>query len=288
MELKVGIQLYSVRQHMAENPLATIEHVVNAGYKYLEAANHYADKDDGVGFGVDAAKLKSVLDSHQARIVSVHVYPFEKCDLDAVIRYNQEIGNENLVMPMGFFSSKEEILAACDEYNRYGEKCARSGMTLLYHNHYQEYQVFGGKTVMEWMLEKTDPALLKFELDTFWTLRGGHDPVEVMKMIGKRLKLVHQKDFSKTSATPVNILSTIPPDAVINMETGFGGNLFKPEDFTEIGHGIMDIQSIINTANDLGSVEYIILEQDFSAHDEMESIRISMDSFRKFSNVSWT
>ena len=61
----------------------------------------------------------------------------------------------------------------------------------------------------------------------------------------------------------------------------------RPETFTEIGTGVMDIQAIIDTANEYCGSEYIVLEQDYSQHDELESIAISMDSFRKFKGVEW-
>ena len=53
------------------------------------------------------------------------------------------------------------------------------------------------------------------------------------------------------------------------------------------GTGVMDIQAIIDTANEYCGSEYIVLEQDYSQHDELESIAISMDSFRKFKGVEW-
>jgi hypothetical protein len=43
--MKVGIQLYSVRNHMEKDPIGTIRYVAEAGYRYIEVANHNADKD---------------------------------------------------------------------------------------------------------------------------------------------------------------------------------------------------------------------------------------------------
>ena len=116
-------------------------------------------------------------------------------------------------------------------------------------------------------------------------MRGGQDPIQVMKKLGRRLKLVHQKDYSKTPGKPVDCLAAIPDGAVIDMERF--QSVFAPEDFTEIGTGVMDIQRIIDTARELGSVEYIVLEQDCSAHPEMESIAISLENFRRYSGLIW-
>jgi len=45
--VKVGIQLYSVRNHMAIDPIKTIRDVANVGYRHIEVANHNAEVDFG-------------------------------------------------------------------------------------------------------------------------------------------------------------------------------------------------------------------------------------------------
>ena len=100
MSMKVGIQLYSVRNSMKRDPIATIQSVLDCGYKYLEAANHHALEDPGVGFGVPARELKKVLDGAGARIVSAHIYPFDEEKYKAVMEYNLIIGNRNIIYPI--------------------------------------------------------------------------------------------------------------------------------------------------------------------------------------------
>ena len=62
--------------------------------------------------------------------------------------------------------------------------------------------------------------------------------------------------------------------------------MHKPEDFCEVGTGIMPIQDILDAANGVGA-EYVILEQDFTQLPPMESIQVSMDSFRKYNGIEW-
>ena len=78
MALKVGIQLYSVRDLMNRDALKTIGQVAEAGYKYLETANHRAMEDDGVGFGVSPEELNEVLARSGSKIISAHVFPFNE------------------------------------------------------------------------------------------------------------------------------------------------------------------------------------------------------------------
>lgn len=107
--LKVGLILYSVRGEMEKDPIGTVEKVAWMGYKYLEVCNHNAINDPGCGFGVDAPTLKRAFDEKSAQVISAHVFPFEKSDMQAVIRYNQTLGNHNIVNPMGKFSTYDDL-----------------------------------------------------------------------------------------------------------------------------------------------------------------------------------
>lgn len=282
--MKVGIQLYSVRNSMAQDSLGTIEKVVNAGYKNLEVANHNADVDSGVGFGVSAYETNELINKLDAHIVSAHIFPMNPERIDAVLEYHKILGTKFIVMPMAFYFSHQDALDMAEQLNRVGEKCALAGMELLYHNHFHELQVFDGETVYETIMKNTDPALVKIELDTYWILRGKQNPVAFLKKFGKRVRLLHQKDYPFGYDDELDLLTKVGTDP-INMER-FVSEVDE-KTFTEIGKGIIPIQEIINTAVEYCDVDYIILEQDYTQHDEMESIKISMDSFRKFTGVTW-
>ena len=285
MALKVGIQLYSVRNTMKEDPLGTIGKVAEAGYKYLEVANHKALEDDGVGFGVSTEELNALMAKSGSKIVSAHIFPFSDENYKRVVEYNQKIGNHVLVYPMETFKDYDDVMQKVENYEKMGRIAAEEGMTFLYHNHYQEFQKYNGKTVMDNIVENTDPAHVNLELDTFWTLRGGYDPVKAMEHFGTRIKMLHQKDFAKDTVTPANMFDVVGEDTYISREVF---NQYKcNDDFTEIGYGRMDIQSIIDKALELGSIEYIILEQDATKLDELESIKRSMEGFHKFRGIVW-
>ena len=167
---------------------------------------------------------------------------------------------------------------------RTGKKLSEHGIKFLIHNHYHEFQKLNGKEILFHIMDNTDPNYVSFELDTFWAMRGGMDPLAVMDRLGDRLKLIHQKDFSKTSDSPINLWTVNDPNVLVTWDSFGKGSDHK--DFCEIGTGIMDIQSIINKGNELGA-EYIVLEQDHTQLTQMESVRISMDSFHKFSGLDW-
>ncbi len=285
MALKVGIQLYSVRDLMNADPLGTIGQVAEAGYKYLEAANHKALEDDGVGFGVGPEELNDIMARIGSKVISAHIFPFNEDNYKKVISYNQKIGNHTVVYPMEVFKDYDDTMRKIEVYERMGKMAAEEGMQFLYHNHYQELQEFNGEKVLDMIVKNTDPAHVNLELDTFWVLRGGIDPVALMKSYGTRIKMLHQKDFAKDTKTPVNMFDVVGKDTYITREVF---NQYKcNDDFVEIGYGSMDIQKIIDTALEIGSIEYIILEQDATKLNQIDSVKRSMEGFHKFEGIVW-
>lgn len=284
MALKVGIQLFSVREEMEKDPFEAIRKVAEIGYKNLEVANPRADSDPGVGFNVPADKLLEILGGFGAHVVSGHIRPIDESSLPGIIEYHGKIGNKYIGQSVDFFPDYDTLMKRCEYYNRMGKILSGHGMKFVYHNHYHEFQQMNGKYILDHILENTDPQYVDFEVDTFWAMRGGADPVEVIKHVGSRLRLIHQKDFSKTTDSPINLWTVKDPNVPISRET-FGG-AHKPEDFCEIGTGIMEIQSILDAANEAGA-EYVILEQDATQLNPMESIKISMDSFQKYKGIEW-
>lgn len=284
MAMKVGIQLYSVRDEMAKDPVAAIRRVAKIGYKNLEFASGTADTDPGVGFNVDADTMCALLADCGASLISGHIRPINEETIGPMIQYHKQVGTKYLGQSADFYTGYDHLMERCAYYNWVGKQLAAHGMQFLIHNHYHEFQKLEGKEILYHIMDNTDPDYVSFELDTFWAMRGGMEPTDVMRRLGSRLKLVHQKDFSKDSDSPVNLWTIKDPDKLITRET-FGEGM-NPKDFCEIGTGRMDIQSIIDTANDLGA-EYIVLEQDHTQLTQMESIQISMDSFKRFSGLDW-
>ncbi len=286
--LKPGIQLYSVRQSLHKDPYGTLAKVADAGYRYVEAANHNARKDPGVGFGVPASAMKEHLERLGLQIVGSHINPLDINSIDDVLDYHQELGNEQIGCDIEFYpyNNLDYVKERCSVFNAIGERCRQRGMRFYYHNHYQEFQIFDSKTVFQWIMEYTDPELVFLELDTYWVARGGVDPVALIQEHNQRLVLLHQKDFPKEAPQPLSMYDgLINPDATINMDV-FDATK-HPRCFVEIGSGSLPIQDIINAAQDAPHLEYILLEQDHTQLDEILSIQRSMEGFKKFTGIAW-
>ena len=286
MALKVGIQLYSVKNAIAQRPYEVLRQIAEAGYHYVEAANHNAANDPGVGFGVPAGKLKSTLDELGLQIVGCHVNPLREDLLPEVLDYHAELGSTQIGCDIEFFpyGDLDYLKRRCETFNRIGELCQERGMRYYYHNHYQEFQRFGEKLVYDMIMENTDPGLVYAEMDTYWVARGGQDPAEFMRKYNDRLILLHQKDFPGDAGEPLVMF-----DGIVDPGKNLDGELFmatkNPKSFTEIGTGVLPIQDYIEAAQSCPNLDYIILEQDATRLDEIESINVSMRAFRKFEGV---
>lgn len=287
LAVKTGIQLYSVRESLAKDPYGTLAKIAEIGYKYIEGANHNVTSDPGVGFGVPAAEMKKSLDDLGLRMVGCHIHPV-LAEIEPVLEYHQILGNPQIGCAIDFFPKDDldYVLKRCELFNKVGEKCKSYGMRFYYHNHYHEFQKIGDKTVYDIIMENTDPELVFIEIDTYWVMRAGLDPIAVMEKYRDRLVLLHQKDFPEKAPQPLVMFEGVIDRAADIDFKAFGATV-DPNCFTEIGTGILPIQKIIDEAAHAPHLDYILLEQDHSQLPELESIQISMDAFRKFSRIEW-
>ena len=281
MGLKIGIQMYSVRNAFAENPLEAIRKVCDIGYKYIELANLNAVQDCGCGFGVPARELKRVADDYGCEIFSAHMEPLDKHNIDRVLEYYSELGTKYIVSKQ-CNSTIDDVLNACENYNYLGERCRKAGIQHLLHLGQTGYCEDG-----EWAIDKvaknTTAENLMFEVDTYWMLRSGFNPSNIIRKYSDRAALIHQKDLPKEFSGTVNLNSLLPLGVQVihsNSKT-----YVKPEDFCEIGSGQMDLKDIIDTTLKYTSASHIVLEQDYTSLGEYESIRLSLQNLKAQENI---
>jgi sugar phosphate isomerase/epimerase len=117
--------------------------------------------------------------------------------------------------------------------------------------------------------------------------RGGQNPIEWMTKHADRVILSHQKDFPEDAPQPLNLF-----DGVVSPTENIDMAVFEERKdkrcFTEIGTGVLPIQDILDTVSALPNFEYLFLEQDHTAMDEIESVRFSHKAFdSKFTGIAW-
>ena len=284
--MKVGIQLFSVRNHLTEDPVKTLQALAKMGYKYLETEPTHGYPLPGFPKAKDAKKF---LEDNDMKVVGMHLSTNPENDpMEEVFDYYADLGIPQIGTTGRFYDNKEDLLKVCEMYNKFGEMGRSRGIVFYYHNHCHEFQYFDGEYVMDILLNNTNPETVKFELDTFWAARGDVDPVEMIDRYKDRLVLLHQKDVAKAYEGRVGVYSSGFVDINKPFTREVYGTIHRGQSdcFAEVGTGIMDIQAIIDAGNKVG-VPYILLEQDFTEKDEMESVQISMDAFRKYKGIEW-
>lgn len=281
MSLKVGLQLYSIREAMRENPAKALAEAAKIGYRYFELANLSAQTDYGCGFGMSAKSLKCMVEDVGCTVVSAHIDPLTRENIPYVLDYHSELGTRFL-MSKPFSATYSGAMHDCELYNYIGEKCAERGIQHCLHTGLAPF-LEDGSWLLDVLFANTTPANMQFEVDTYWMMRSGFDPVEVIHKFSDRVVAIHQKDLPKDFKGEINVNQRLMPGETLTHENFF--TLVNREDFCEVGSGQMNIQAIIDAANNETNAEFIILEQDYTQHSELESIRISYDGFQRFKGV---
>ena len=287
--MKVGIQLYSVRNMMQKDAKLTMKTVADLGNKYIETYCHAMDgftasDEMSFGLGMDRRAAKEFLDATGIRLAGGHYYGAGDPAFEKMCDYYAALGGKQFGTGGEFFGDMDGLKRKMELMVKDAETARKYGLRYYYHNHVWEFQKFGGEAVWDIMLRELPADLVSFELDAFWAARSGMDPVEVIRKTGDRLIILHQKDFNGASEYRRNLWEyRLDPEAPITDWECIHG---LEDDFVEVGTGVLPIQNYIDAGNESG-VAYIVLEQDYTKLPELESIRVSMDAFRKFRGVEW-
>jgi sugar phosphate isomerase/epimerase len=188
----IGLQLYTVRDLFAKDPVATLQSVARIGYREVEFG--------GGGYDVmDHRLLRRTMDRLGLRAPSIHVgYDALLGQFDASVQMAKVLGADTIVLPYMTDEHRNEAgwQAALPNFNRFGKQLRAAGLGFAYHNHDFEFTIRpGGVSLYERFLTQTDPALVKAELDLYWVAFAGVDPAALIERLGSRLYGYHVKDM---------------------------------------------------------------------------------------------
>ncbi|HET7023668.1 MAG TPA: TIM barrel protein [Gemmatimonadales bacterium] len=189
---KIGLQLYTVRDLMKDDFDGTIAQVAKIGYQEVEFAGY---------FGKTAPAVRKILDANGLVSPSSHVAieDLEK-DPNAIFDYARTVGHEWVIIAWLDEDRRNTVAAlhqVADEFNAIGEKARAAGLRFAYHNHNPEFTPIEGQLPYDIFLSRTDPALVQFEMDLYWIVNGGGDPLTYFAKYPGRFPLVHVKDMTK-------------------------------------------------------------------------------------------
>lgn len=248
--IPVGLELYSVRNALKDDPSGTVRAVAGMGYQCVEFYAPYFDWT-----GSQAKDMRKLLDDLGIRCYSTHndssYFGPEK--ISRARDLNLILGCKYVVMA----SSHEKPgpdgwKAVADTLNHAAEQLEPSGLKAGYHNHQAEFTPENGVRPIEILAENTKPSVM-LQLDVGTCIEAGSDPVAWIRSNPGRIRSLHLKDWSPGPGKAYTVL---------------------------FGEGVANWKSIFEAAESVGGVEYYLIEQEGSRFSELETARKCLDTFR--------
>lgn len=192
----IGIQLYSLRDMQAASVANTIKMLSGVGYPEVELFTLQ---------GQTASAWRDIFDATGVRALAAHVgIDRWRSQLDTVLDEAELLGMQYVGVP-GIFpnppATRTTYRALAREFNRYAEAVADRGMRFYYHNHAYEFARDGGTRLYDVLLNETNPETVFFEMDLYWVVAGGVDPLDYLGVYDQsRWPLFHVKDRDAAGA----------------------------------------------------------------------------------------
>jgi sugar phosphate isomerase/epimerase len=251
---KVGIQLYSVRDEIFKDPKGVIKKIATAGYSEVEMFGLSAGNKF---YGLTVKEFAQLLKDNKLKSPSGHYMPekflFENGNGDDVKNFcevGNTLGNKYIIIPWMQEERRKNIdqyKALAERINKAGEICKQANLQLAYHNHDFEFADMNGQHGYDVLLNNTDKDLVKMEMDLYWVVRAGYNPVELFKKHPGRFNLWHVKDIDKADKTKN----------------------------TEVGNGTVDFKTIFANAKLSGVKHYMVEQENNYKPDIFSSIKTS-------------
>jgi sugar phosphate isomerase/epimerase len=227
-----GLQLYSLRDDLPKDPKGVLKKVADMGYKQVEGF----EGPKGIWWGMTNIELKTYLDKIGLTMVSSHCNiekDFEKKAAEA-----GEIGLKYLICPyLGPQKKLDDFKNFAEKFNKLGDICKKNGLRFGYHNHAYSFEKLEGQYPQDILMLNTNPETVDFEMDIYWVIVPGEDPVEWLQKYPNRFRLCHIKDRLKTAVKG------------------------EKEASTDVGKGSIDFKKILKVARETG-VKYYFVEQE--------------------------
>ncbi|MGG5172362.1 sugar phosphate isomerase/epimerase family protein [Pseudarthrobacter sp. J1738] len=244
-----SLQLYTLRNAIAEDLPGTIAKVAQIGYTKVEPYN----------FVATAKELGAALKENGLTAPSGHA-PLLSKDQDEIFAAAKELGISIVIDPFHpaeHWQSAEDIQATAAKLNQAAKKAAEYGIRVGYHNHEWELSSkIEGQSALEYFAGLLDPEVV-LEVDTYWASVGGEDPVELLARLGDRVKLIHIKDGPgnrDTKAQKPAGQGSIPVLDVINAAKSLEVGVVEFDDYSEdIFEGIAQSLAYLTEAAGKGS-----------------------------------
>jgi sugar phosphate isomerase/epimerase len=248
--IPVGLELYSVRDALKQDPEGTVRAVADMGYECVEFYAPYYEWTDS-----QAKQMRKLLDDLRIRCYSTHndQQYFSAGKIQRARDLNLILGSKYLVMASAELENGPDAWKRLAEtLNSAAEQLESSGLKVGYHNHKPEFMPVGGTRPIEVLAKNTKPSVM-LQLDVGTCLEAGSDPAAWIRSNPGRIRSLHLKDWSSDPSKGYKVL---------------------------FGEGSAKWKDIFAAAESIGGVEFYLLEQEGSRFPEVETARRCLQSFR--------
>lgn len=267
-----GLQLYTLRDVINENPGDVIRQVAVHGYKYIESY----EGPMGMYWGMGNTGFRGFLDNHGLIMISSHTDVFSGFESKA--DEAAEIGVRYLICPsiqgrIGHRGNPDDYREMADMFNEIGRIAKKAGIKFAYHNHGYSFREIDGEIPQKVLMDNTDPDLVEYQMDIYWVVAAGHDPEEWIKEYPDRFILSHVKDGIFDNAGHERAVGADGVSGEDRDDGHVGGSKGAHMESVILGTGSINLQHILKTARQNG-MKYIFTEQEeFTGTTPAEAVR---------------
>jgi sugar phosphate isomerase/epimerase len=248
--IPVGLELYSVREALKKDPEGTVRAVAQMGYQVVEFYAPYFEWT-----APQARQMRKLLDDLGIKCYSTHNDEdyFSVAKIDHARELNLILGTKYVVQAWSDPKpSADGWKALADKLNAAADKLAPAGLKVGYHNHQSEWKAVDGQRPIEILAANTKPTIM-LQLDVGTCLEGGGDPVAWIRANPGRIRSIHCKEWSHDPDKGYKVL---------------------------FGEGVADWKGIFQAAENVGGIEYYLIEQEGSRFSEFETARRCLEAYR--------
>jgi sugar phosphate isomerase/epimerase len=233
----VGVQAYTYRNSWTSGIAKVLDSVKALGITEMEGPNPK---------GISPEEFKRLLNERGILMPSIGVdYGLISKDPYQVVTLAKTFGATFVMVawiPHGNTFTIDDAKKAVEEFNREGKILKDNGITLCYHDHGYEFGPYGDGTLLDYLIQSTNPDYVSFEMDIMWTFHGGGDPAKLLYKYPTRWKMLHLKDIRKGIANDLT-----------------GGTSTNND--VALGTGQLDIPGILKAAKAIGIQHYFIEDE---------------------------
>jgi sugar phosphate isomerase/epimerase len=238
---RVGLQLYSLRDDARRDLEGTIANIASIGYKDVELLGSMNN------FGMPPARLREILDRNGLSAPSTHVSADALNDLQRQITDAKILGHKYIVvasLPIAKPAKLDDYLRWADRLNEAGRIARERRIWIAFHNHADDFVTIDGQIAYDVFVARTDPGVVRLQLDTGNVAMAGIDPQEYMDRFGERYWLFHIKDVPQLGA----------------------------KSDTELGQGVIKFPRLLDSINGIDEKE-VFVEQETYPGRPLDSVR---------------